>query len=277
MDVAPSFLIAACLLAFGLVVGAVAYRFPAHYAVPIVVLLAVAYGIAVQRLFDQDGYWLPLAVPMLVQLPLALLMGLLGQFLLERREKQRFSEAVRYYLPENVARELVEKGVKADAANKVVYATCLATDMAGFTTLGESMEAGELATFMNDYFEALAEPLQRNGVDVTEFRADAIMCAWTAESERPDIHFKAASAAGCRAPRLAGLAGSIRSARSASASLVAVMAGGIGCAAVGCVTGGSSRSVSRTKPSRDSGAARPTRNHGQCRCGRSWPAGSASL
>ncbi len=184
-----------CLLVFGLIVGAVAYRFPAHYAVPGAMLLAVCYAIAVQKLFNQDGTWLPLAIPMLVQLPLALLIGLLAQYLLERREKQRFSEAVSYYLPENVARELVDKGVKPDAANKVVYATCLATDMAGFTTLGESMEAGELAKFMNEYFEALAEPLQRNGVEVTEFRADAIMCAWTAESELPDIHFKAASAA----------------------------------------------------------------------------------
>ena len=195
VDVASTALTALCLLLFGLIVGTVVYRFPAHFAVPVAALLAVGYAIAVQRLFNQHGYWLPLAIPMMVQLPLALLIGLLAQYLLERREKQRFSEAVSYYLPENVARELVEKGVKPDAANKVVYATCLATDMAGFTTLGESMEAGELATFMNDYFEALAEPLQRNGVNVTEFRADAIMCAWTAESELPDIHFKAASAA----------------------------------------------------------------------------------
>jgi adenylate cyclase len=195
VGLASSALIALCLLVFGLIIGTVAYRFPAHYAVPVAALLALSYAIAVQSTFNQTGYWLPLAVPMLVQVPLALLMGLLGQYLLERREKQRFSEAVSYYLPENVARELVEKGVKPDEANKVVYAVCLATDMAGFTTLGESMQAGELATFMNDYFEALAEPLQRNGVDVTEFRADAIMCAWTSESELSDIHFKAASAA----------------------------------------------------------------------------------
>jgi adenylate cyclase len=195
VDIAPTSLTAACLLVFGLIVGFVAFRLPAHYAIPFVIFLAVGYAIFAQRLFNQDGQWLPLAIPMLVQLPIALLTGLLAQYLLERKEKQRFSKAVSYYLPEKVARELVDKGAKQDVANKVVYATCLATDMAGFTTLGESMEAGELATFMNDYFEALAKPLQRHGVDVTEFRADAIMCAWTADSELPGIHLNAASAA----------------------------------------------------------------------------------
>ena len=195
VDVASPSLTAIYLFLFGLIVGVVAYRFPAHFAVPAAVLLAAACAFVVQRGFNQEELWLPLAIPMLVQLPLALLTGLLAQYLLERREKQRFSEAVSYYLPENVARELVDKGVKPNEANKVVYATCLATDMAGFTTLGESMEAGELATFMNDYFEALAEPLQRHGVDVTEFRADAIMCAWTAETELSELHLNAASAA----------------------------------------------------------------------------------
>jgi adenylate cyclase len=53
--------------------------------------------------------------------------------------------------------------------------------MAGFSTLAEGLPPGELAKILNDYFETLAAPLKRHGVHVTEFRADAIMCAWTAE------------------------------------------------------------------------------------------------
>jgi adenylate cyclase len=41
------------------------------------------------------------------------------------------------------------------------------------------MKPGELAAFLNDYFDSLARPLRKHGVEVTEFRADAIMCAWT--------------------------------------------------------------------------------------------------
>jgi adenylate cyclase len=40
------------------------------------------------------------------------------------------------------------------------------------------MSPNSLAAFMNAYFEALSRPLIRNNVDVTEFHADTIMCAW---------------------------------------------------------------------------------------------------
>ncbi len=65
-----------------------------------------------------------------------------------------------------------------DSLDTVVHGTCLATDMSGFTRIAEGMPPNALAAFMNDYFEALSRPLIRNHVDVTEFRADAIMCAW---------------------------------------------------------------------------------------------------
>jgi adenylate cyclase len=188
-------LVAAIVLGFGLVVGALAYRFPAHLAVPGVILLSVSWAATAQYVFNTKALWLPLSVPILLQLPLALLLGLLAQYLFERREKQRFTEAVGYYLPEQVARELVKKSLDSITLNKVVYATCFATDMAGFTTLGERFAPKELAAFMNDYFEALAEPLKRNGVDVTEFRADAIMCAWTAASSDPAVRTSATHAA----------------------------------------------------------------------------------
>jgi adenylate cyclase len=67
--------------------------------------------------------------------------------------------------------------------------------MAGFSTIAEQMPPGELAAYMNDYFETLAAPLKKHGVHVTEFRADAIMCAWTAEQPSPDPRRKALLAA----------------------------------------------------------------------------------
>jgi adenylate cyclase len=63
--------------------------------------------------------------------------------------------------------------------------------MAGFSTIAEQMEPKALATFMNDYFDTLAAPLKRHGVDVTEFRADAIMCAWTAPEPTESVRRRA--------------------------------------------------------------------------------------
>ncbi len=111
-------------------------------------------------------------------MPMALLIGLLGQYALERRQKQLVTAHIKQFVPEHVASALTRSDLDLDSLDKVVRGTCLATDMSGFTRTAEGMPPNALAAFLNDYFEALTRPLIRNHVDVTEFRADAIMCAW---------------------------------------------------------------------------------------------------
>ena len=185
----------ATLVVFGIVMGAIAYALPAIAGVPLALALALAYALAAQWLFNTNGVWQPLATPVLLQSSGALFIGLFGQYLLERRRGKRIGQAIGSYLPENIARELTENGLDPGAANRVVYATCLATDMAGFSTLAERLKPGELASFLNDYFETLAQPLKRHRADVTEFRADAIMCGWTAPEPDAAVRGKALLAA----------------------------------------------------------------------------------
>ncbi len=184
-----------CVLWFGLTVGIAIYLLPAMVSVPSAFVLTGLYAALVQWRFNEADLWLPLAVPALVQLPLALLIGLMGQYLLERRKERQIARAIRYYLPENIVKDLTEKQIDPDSVNKVVFGTCLATDMSGFTRLAESKSPTELASFMNEYFDALAQALKRHAVDVTEFHADTIMCAWTGPERSPAVCRKAALAA----------------------------------------------------------------------------------
>jgi len=186
---------AALLLVFGAIMAFLIYMFPAISGVPIAIALVLLYGFGVQWGFNNDNLWMPLATPVLVQFPLALFLGLMGQYFLERHRGQRMRQTLNYYVPENIARDLTENRLDPSAANKVVYSICLATDMAGFSTLAETMPPGELAIVLNDYFDTLAQPLKKHHVDVTEFRADAIMCAWTAAAPEIEIRKKAVAAA----------------------------------------------------------------------------------
>lgn len=168
------------LFAFGLTMGIGLYYFPVLISVPLAVLLSASYVALAQYLFNTYSYWTPIAIPVLIQLPLALFVGLLGQYFFERRQERKLAEAISYYLPQDVVDKLVDGEVASESIDKTVFATCFATDMKGFSTLGESMEPDQLAAYMNDYFDTLAAQLSRQSVDVTEFRADAIMCAWIA-------------------------------------------------------------------------------------------------
>jgi adenylate cyclase len=186
---------ALAVVAFGLIVGILAYLLPATLAVPAVFALAALYAGLSQWRFNEADLWLPLATPLLVQVPLALLIGLLGQYLLKRRKEEQMTRAIRYYLPETIVKDLAQRQVDPTTLNRVVFGTCLATDMSDFMTLAESKSPHELAMFMNDYFDALAQALKRHGVDVMEFRADMIMCAWIASTRSTAICRKGMEAA----------------------------------------------------------------------------------
>ena len=181
--------------AFGFAVGVLVYLLPATAGVAAAFALTAFYAGALQWRFNEADLWLPLATPALVQLPLALLIGLMGQYLLERRKERQITKAIRYYLPENVVRDLTERQVDPTTLNRVVFGTCLATDMSDFIALAESKSPQELALFMNAYFDALAQALKRHDVDVMEFRADMIMSAWVGPVRSPAICRKGMHAA----------------------------------------------------------------------------------
>lgn len=173
------------ILIFGFVVGFLVYALPALVAVPLTFALTGAYAVGAQWLFNESALWLPWATPLTVQMPFALLVGLISHYLLERRKVQSIAEALERYVPAHVVQDLAGRGLSADAVDRVVYGTCLANDMSGFSTISEHKSPKELARFMNAYFDAMAQPLKRHSVDVTEFHADTIMCAWIRNQESP--------------------------------------------------------------------------------------------
>ena len=182
-------------LVFGFTVGAALYLLPALIGVAFGLAVSFLYVAAAQWSFNAADLWLPLAVPILVQMPLATLVGVMGQYLVERRLEKRMSRAISHYLPESIVRDLTEKHLDPSKSDRVVYGTCLATDMSGFTTIAEKKSPTELATFMNAYFDAIAHALKRHAVDITNFHADTIMCAWIGTDPSPDARKKAILAA----------------------------------------------------------------------------------
>lgn len=193
----PSSLATTAMIAliFGFTVGAALYLLPAIIGVAFGIAASVAYVAAAQWSFNTSDMWLPLGIPILVQLPVAILIGLMGHYLVERRLERKMSRAISYYLPENIVRDLTEKHLDPSKADKVVYGTCLATDMSGFTAIAEKKSPTELAVFMNAYFDAIADALKRHAVDITNFHADTIMCAWIGTNANPDVRKKAILAA----------------------------------------------------------------------------------
>ena len=76
----------ALIFVFGSLIGVVAFLLPGVAAISTTILLGGLYYGICQWLFNQHQLWLPLATPLLIQLPITLVLGLLLQFLNSRKQ-----------------------------------------------------------------------------------------------------------------------------------------------------------------------------------------------
>ena len=136
-----------------------------------------------------------MATPLMLLIPTAVLLGFASQNSFVRRQRQRVLRALGNYVPAKVAKTFADRATEPSTVRETVYATCLAADAEGFTAVAEGMMPEAAASFLNAYFEALAEPLKRHGADLTQFHADSIMCAWTGPRPDPALRSKACLAA----------------------------------------------------------------------------------
>ena len=183
------------LFAFGAFVGSMSCMLPAPFAVPLAVALAGGYAIAAHLLFTAAQVWVPLAIPLLGELPLALIIGTLFQYVSTRRQRNRMQRALDHYVPPGVARELADRPQRPVAANEALHATCLAASAENFAALAEGMTPDAALSYLNQYFDALAEAMHPHQADVMKFHIDGVLYAWTSERTDAGVRLEACRAA----------------------------------------------------------------------------------
>jgi adenylate cyclase len=110
-------------------------------------------------------------------------------------QQRNFSRGLRSYLPPEVAARLRTCAVDLQSTSEPLYGVCLATDVQGYTTLSETLQPSTLAALMNEYFEALFEPIvSRRGI-VTGVAGDGVMSVWASPSPDTLVRGQAALAA----------------------------------------------------------------------------------
>ncbi len=163
-----------------MLVGLIAGLLPASLAVPLTLAFAGLAYFGAQMAFARAHLWLPVAVPLLVELPLGLVTGLLLQYRDAQRARANISHGLRYYLPAKIAAGLADARVDPSALKEQLFATCMVTDAQRFTALAEGMAPDRLSAFLDRYFETLFGVVERHGGLVTDVIGDGMTCVWTA-------------------------------------------------------------------------------------------------
>lgn len=153
-------------------------------------LLLVPFGFGVWFAF-LHGWWLNFIVPSGI---LVANVGFVAMYraLVEEKEKRRVRGAFQQYLSPEVIRRLLENPDLVKPRKTEI--TVMFSDVRGFTSISEKLDAQELAALLNEYLTDMTQIVFRHNGTLDKYIGDAVMAFWGAPFEEPGH-----ATQGCRA------------------------------------------------------------------------------
>ncbi|KJS28885.1 MAG: hypothetical protein VR64_22490 [Desulfatitalea sp. BRH_c12] len=182
------------VMAWGTFIALICVRLSFYLSTPVLMVLCGVYTWGALRLFASEGLWLPLAVPLGVQVPVTYFGMLIGKYHRLNRERQNIRSAFGHYLPDAVVDQLAQN-ISHLHDDRVLYSICLFTDAEKYTSLSETMDPLALTHFMNDYYESVFKPIKDNGGIVLQVVGDSVLAIWTSPLPDSRLRMKACQAA----------------------------------------------------------------------------------
>lgn len=183
------------IAAWGMLIGFVAIWWRAVPALFLLAALSSLYISLAYARFVAGGHWHPLVVPLLFQLPLVVIAGLLWHYSETNRERRRIREAFGKYVPPEVVDRLSRDFAQVESEQQTVYGVCLASDAEQYTALAEVLDPAELRQLMNRYYAVLFEPVRSRGGFVSDVVGDSMLAIWAGGRDADDMRRQACEAA----------------------------------------------------------------------------------
>lgn len=181
----------AIIFFWGLILGALCWLPSIPISAVGTVGLSLLYFMVVYHQFKDAGHWYPLVFPLFFQAPLAFFGTVLWKYYDVHKERQNIRKAFGYYLPTKVVDQMAKNIAHIQTSSQLVYGVCLYTDAEKYTNLAESMDPRELSKFINKYYEAVFEPIQRYGGIVSDIIGDSMLAIWS--TAQPNLALKSQS------------------------------------------------------------------------------------
>jgi adenylate cyclase len=166
--------------------------------------LAVLVCLALSVLAFWAGLW---ADPILPGVTLAMSFGLATAYSYanEGRQKTNIRHMFGQYMSETVISHLLAHPEKLKLGGERRRVSLFFSDLAGFTTISEHLEAETVVALVNDYFCCMTEIILAEGGTLDKFEGDAIMAFWGAPLDQEDQSLRACRAALRQQAALVGL------------------------------------------------------------------------
>jgi adenylate cyclase len=168
--------------------------------------LAVLLVCASGWLFYRWNIWIPMLSP-LAGIGLTYIARGGVAFVEEQARRRQIKRAFEYYVSPQVVDEMVAHPERLVLGGERRELTILFGDIAGFTSLSESLPPEQIARLLNHHLTTMTGIVLRHGGTVDKFIGDAVMAFWNAPLDDPDHALHGCQAAVEMEAALAGGAG----------------------------------------------------------------------
>lgn len=177
----------ALLFTFGLLISCLLTEFAGFIGIVASILLSCAYVGLALGVFTYNALWLPVAVPILLQLPIAWSIALWWSRHDLERERERILAFIlpvfpRWinFIPAKPGQWYPEKENATLQSERNVHGLCLATDIEGYTSVAQKHTPNEMWELLNKYYQVLGRPVSSNKGIIADVTGDAMMAVWIA-------------------------------------------------------------------------------------------------
>ncbi|HUV33055.1 MAG TPA: adenylate/guanylate cyclase domain-containing protein, partial [Devosiaceae bacterium] len=182
------------ILVLGLLIAVLIYRTGALGSALLgAVAVAAVIGISWYA-FDAFG-WLVDPVYPTISLSAIYLAGSSFVFLRTERERNRVRNAFSHYMAPALVKRLADDPGRLKLGGETRDMTLLFSDVRGFTTISEGLDAEELTRFLNSLFTPLSNIILEEQGTIDKFMGDALMAFWNAPLDDADHPTNACNAA----------------------------------------------------------------------------------
>jgi adenylate cyclase len=130
------------------------------------------------------GWWLNFIVPALFTLVPNVSLVALYRVLIEEQEKRKVRGAFQQYVSPEVIRRLLSDPERVKPRKTEV--SVLFSDIRGFTTISEALDAQTLADLLNGYLTEMTKIIFRHQGTLDKYIGDAVMAIWGAPFDEPN-------------------------------------------------------------------------------------------
>jgi adenylate cyclase len=140
------------------------------------------------------GWWLEMAAPLAGVLTAFIAVALI-KYTVEGRQRRFIKNSFQYYLSPHVIEGLIKDPDKLRLGGERRQVTSFFSDVAGFTSISESLSPEELVSLLNDYLSEMTDIILNEGGTLDKYEGDAIIAFWNAPLDQPDHALRGSRAA----------------------------------------------------------------------------------